>query len=441
MPKLTDRLLAGLNLELGRKDRLLFDTECRGLGVRLTLRTGRGAKAKPEMIRTFIVQWRDPATRKTLREPVGVWGGITIEQAREAVRARLGAMAKGINPRAERAKLRAEAERERAERALTFGTLIEGWGALYLNHRRTRYSAEAQRALRYAFPSALNRPAARLTRAEVVNTLDALAKAGKAAMAGRTMAYGRACYRWAELRGKVPGNPFASLPISAGATERERVLTDEEIGRVWKATTSMPYPWGPLFRLLFLTLARREEVAGMRWSELSPDLGTWTIPSTRMKRGLPHLVALPAEARDVCADSANRRTGLGFLHHRAHGSFRFHQVESRTRPGEWRIRLAAARHPAHGCFGTCSHGRRFHRSRQAAGVSAEQAARCSTCVSAPRLRARARPCVGVMGSTCAGMRRRARTREERGAAARVVQFGRQQPVRFGGRCRESGRDQ
>jgi hypothetical protein len=72
MPKLTDRLLAGLNLEPGRKDRLLFDTECRGLGVRLTLRTGRGAKAKPEMIRTFIVQWRDPATRKTLREPVGV---------------------------------------------------------------------------------------------------------------------------------------------------------------------------------------------------------------------------------------------------------------------------------------------------------------------------------------------------------------------------------
>ena len=300
MPKLTDRLLAGLNLELGRKDRLLFDTECRGLGVRLTLRTGRGAKAKPEMIRTFIVQWRDPATRKTLREPVGVWGGITIEQAREAVRARLGAMAKGINPRAERAKLRAEAERERAERALTFGTLIEGWGALYLNHRRTRYSAEAQRALRYAFPSALNRPAARLTRAEVVNTLDALAKAGKAAMAGRTMAYGRACYRWAELRGKVPGNPFASLPISAGATERERVLTDEEIGRVWKATTSMPYPWVAV--PLIVSDAGPPRGSGRHaLVGLSPDLGTWTIPSTRMKRGLPHLVALPAEARDVLA--------------------------------------------------------------------------------------------------------------------------------------------
>lgn len=78
-------------------------------------------------------------------------------------------------------------------------------------------------------------------------------------------------------------NPFASLPIPAGATERERVLTDDEIDRIWNATGT-PYPWGPLFRLLLLTLARREEVAGMRWSEISPDLTTWAIPSARMKR-------------------------------------------------------------------------------------------------------------------------------------------------------------
>jgi integrase len=301
MARLTDKLLTRLTLEPDRKDRLVFDTECRGLGVRVTMRKGRGVQAKPELIRTFIVQWRDPATRRTLREPLGVWGSLTIAQAREAARARFGAVAKGINPRAERAKLRAEAERERGERALTFGTLIEEWAALHLEHRRPRYATEAQRALRYAFPDALDRPAARLTRAEVVNTLDALAKAGKVAIAGRTMAYGRACYRWAEKRGKVPSNPFASLPIPAGTTERERVLTDDEIGRVWNATAGMSYPWGPLFRLLLLTLARREEVAGMRWSEISPDLATWTIPSARMKRGLSHVVALPAEARDVLA--------------------------------------------------------------------------------------------------------------------------------------------
>ena len=39
----------------------------------------------------------------------------------------------------------------------------------------------------------------------------------------------------------------------------------------------------------------------MRWSEISPDLATWTIPSARMKGGLPHVVALLAGARDVLA--------------------------------------------------------------------------------------------------------------------------------------------
>jgi integrase len=289
MPKLTDRFLSSLTLKAGQKDRLVFDTVCPGLGVRLTAKGSR----------MFVVQWTDPATRRKLREPLGVWGSITIDQAREAARARLGAVARGIDVKAEREKRRAEAERERAERALTLDTLIEAWVGLHLTGRRPRYTREAQRALRYAFPDALNRPAAQITRAEVVNTLDALVKAGKAAMAGRTMAYGRACYRWAEKRGKVPSNPFASLPVPASVTEREHVLTDDEIGRVWRAAAGMTYPWGPLFRLLVLSLARREEVASMRWSEVSTDGKTWTIPSIRMKRGQQHVVTLPEAARDV----------------------------------------------------------------------------------------------------------------------------------------------
>ena len=274
MPKMTDRMLAALKLEVGQKDRLLFDAACPGLGVRLTAKGTR----------VFVVQWTDPATRRKVREPLGVWGNLTIEQAREAVRARLGAVAKGIDPRAERAQRRQAAERERVETALTFRDLINEWASLHLIHRRPRYAREAVRALHYAFQHLLNRPAARINRLEVVNTLDAFAKAGHGSMAGRTMAYARACFRWAEKRGKVPNNPFTGLPITACTTERERVLTREELGRVWSAAANMSYPWGPVFRLLLLTLTRRDEVAGMRWSELSPDLSIWTIPGHRMKR-------------------------------------------------------------------------------------------------------------------------------------------------------------
>jgi integrase len=292
MPKLTDRFLAALRVEDGRKDRLVFDAACPGLGVRLT---AKGTRA-------FIVQWTDPATRRKVREPIGVWGAITIDQAREAVRARLGAVAKGIDLKAERERRRAEAERERAEAALTFDALIEEWAALHLAQRRRRYRTEAVRAIKHAFADLLKRPAARITKADAVNALDKLVKAEKAAMAGRTLAYARAAFRWAEKRGKVPSNPFQGLPISAGANARERMLNDVELAEVWEASATLGYPWGPFFRLAMLTLQRREEVAGMRWPEINLDMRLWTLPGSRMKNGKPHDVHLSDATRAVLRD-------------------------------------------------------------------------------------------------------------------------------------------
>ena len=89
MPKLTDRFLAGLQVEPGRKDRMVFDSVSPGLGVRLTAKGTR----------TFICQWTDPTTRRKVREPIGVWGNITIDKAREAVQIRLGKSRRGSIPR------------------------------------------------------------------------------------------------------------------------------------------------------------------------------------------------------------------------------------------------------------------------------------------------------------------------------------------------------
>jgi hypothetical protein len=41
--------------------------------------------------------WTDPATRRKVRELTGIRGASTIQRAREAVRARCGAVAKGID--------------------------------------------------------------------------------------------------------------------------------------------------------------------------------------------------------------------------------------------------------------------------------------------------------------------------------------------------------
>lgn len=46
--------------------------------------------------------------------------------------------------------------------------------------------------------------------------LDKLVSAGKATMAGQTLAYARSCYSWAAKRGKVPGNPSGNFPSAQG---------------------------------------------------------------------------------------------------------------------------------------------------------------------------------------------------------------------------------
>ena len=289
MVNFTDRTLSALKIDPGRKDKLVFDAACPGLGIRVT---SAGSKV-------FIVQWSDLATKRKIREKLGVWGSITIEQARAAARVRLGEVAKGVNPRAERLRRKEQAEREHIEAALTFDALVTEWATLHLASRRENYRNEAQRAIRLAFASLLKRPAARITKADAVNVLDGLVKCGKAPMAARTLAYVRAAFSWAHKRGKVPSNPFHGLPISTGSESRDRVLTDEELAAFWAATADMPFPWGPFYRLAALTLQRRDEVAGMRWSEISGDLTTWTIPGSRMKNGRPHDVHLTEPARAV----------------------------------------------------------------------------------------------------------------------------------------------
>jgi integrase len=178
--------------------------------------------------------------------------------------------------------------------------------------RRESYRKEAVRAMFVAFASFLDRRADALTRADAIYILDALVKEGRHAMAGRTLAYGRACFAWAVKRDRLAVNPFLGLPIPAALTQRDRVLADEEVGAIYNAAGTLGYPFGPLIRLLLLTAQRRDEVAGMRWSEVSDDGTVWTLPGKRAKNGKPHIVHLSEEARAVLAD-VPRMTGADLV--------------------------------------------------------------------------------------------------------------------------------
>jgi integrase len=223
----------------------------------------------------------------------------------------MGDVAKGQNPAAKRKEAAAAERARRVRDRLTLRVLIDDWNRLHLAERRRSYAAEAVRALHYAFAAHLDDAAEDLDREAVVRGLDTIGRrrrrkdggVGKplrgAAMAGRTAAYGRAAFAWAVKRGAVHTNPFAALPSRKGIAKRERVLSDTEIGEIWRATGDVASPYGAIIRLLLLTGQRRGEVAGMTWGEISDDLAIWTLPGERTKNGAAHTVPLSAPARDL----------------------------------------------------------------------------------------------------------------------------------------------
>lgn len=127
------------------------------------------------------------------------------------------------------------------------------------------------------------------------------------------------CFGWLRRHRRVTANPCAGVPRPANAKARERVLTADEIRWFWQAcdtvdaprALSAPRPFAPLLRLLLLTGARLDEVAGMTRSELSDDGATWNLPGSRTKNKRAHVVPLPPLARDLI-ESVPREGDLVF---------------------------------------------------------------------------------------------------------------------------------
>ncbi|MGA3310775.1 MAG: tyrosine-type recombinase/integrase [Xanthobacteraceae bacterium] len=314
--KLTERKIEKLAAEHGRKDRLVFDDEQRGLAVRVTASGGR----------TYLCQYTLHGHK--WRVPLGSCSAVALFKARQAAAAVMGDVAKGRNPAADRKEAAAVERARRTRNRLTLRVLIEDWNHLRLAGKRPSYAAEAVRALHYAFSDHLDDAAEDLDRAAVVRALDGLTRRRRrkdrgaekpkgAAMTGRTAAYGRAAFAWALKRGAVRVNPFADLAIDKSIAKRERVLTDAEIAEIWRGTGDAASPYGTIIRLLILTGQRRGEVAGVRWDEISDDLATWTLPGERTKNGAAHTVPLSAAAQDVLRavlpEDANERRASGGL--------------------------------------------------------------------------------------------------------------------------------
>jgi integrase len=173
--------------------------------------------------------------------------------------------------------------REGGEPTLVSAGLAERWASLPVGEISARMIHDAiDEAQRHAIPGTAPRTA---------GASDARAHHLAAAI-GKL-------FSWAARKRRVATNPCMGVHRPKASSERDRVLSAAELRSLWLACDAIGGPFGSCVKLLMLTGARRSEVSGLQWGELSEDLSIWTLPKERSKNKRTHVVPLPPMARSI----------------------------------------------------------------------------------------------------------------------------------------------
>jgi integrase len=268
----------------------IWDTLLPTFGLRVSS-TGR---------RTWMVAIRRPGKKQPSRISIGTLPPMSLVEARTAARAMMTAGAPGS--------------------PLKFKGLAEE----FLEHGRTRKGRPwraatlqaYQRVLRTAAEPLHHRRVQDIRRRDIADLLRAVSTERGATMAALTRATLGRFWSWmAEVDDELDYNPVTNAPLYE-VGKRNRVLSDAELAAIWAATEERS-DYNMIIRLLLWTGARRGEVGGMRWGELSKrQLTLWSLPAERTKNHRELVLPLPRQAR-TALESWPRIDGRDHLFGRA----------------------------------------------------------------------------------------------------------------------------
>jgi integrase len=305
MPKLskttfTDLAIKKLKSSCERQD--FFDAVTRGLGIRVS-KTGT---------KTWFAMRRIQGRLTRLK--IGRYPEMGLVEARnEAIRL-FGNAQKGFGLKKTRAR--------------NFEEAFELW--MHEDQAGKRAAGEIRRALTYDIISKLGGlPLDQIQGEHVSNILRDIQRRGANVHANRVLGYTKRLFRWCQEQRLILSSPVADIRKPTRERSRERVLTKNELQKVWQVSEKLGYPFGPFMQLLILTGQRRSEVAGMTWSEIDIETRTWTQPSSKTKNGRSHVVFLPKRAQQILQD----------VRHLGHGDRVFSTKEARPISGFSKAKL------------------------------------------------------------------------------------------------------
>lgn len=255
-------------------------------------------RVTPAGVKSWGLRFRTPDGKPT-RKVLGPYPAVKLSKARgEAAKLR-EKIRDGIDITARPPSVR---------EGVTFTTAADRWQR---RHKRLgkRSVAETRRVLNlHVIPTLGDHLIETIRKRDVIEILERLRdEKGFGAQVNRVQRAVSGVLAYAVDADLIEANPLAGLKPQVAEKARERVLSLDELAKVWTASDTISATGRAAVRLLILTGQRREEVSGMSWSEIDYDHkaekwtsdGLWTIPAARMKTNRDHVVPLSPVARGI----------------------------------------------------------------------------------------------------------------------------------------------
>jgi integrase len=255
-----------------------FDTKPPALGLRLA----------PSGRKTWFILYRSGGRLRRLT--LGTYPALSLADARQQAMTARHTIAQGEDPAVQKQTLR---------HAPTVETIAQQYLDLYAKVHKKSWRNDARLLARDVLPQWGRRKASEISRRDVLALLDRLMERGAPILANRALALVRRLFNWAISRDLVDRNPCFQIKAPSPELQRDRVLSDEEIRRVWTACGQLDLVLETYFKIALLTAQRGGEVRAMRWVDVDLETGWWTIPAQIAKNGLAHRVPLCHAAHDL----------------------------------------------------------------------------------------------------------------------------------------------
>ena len=250
----------------------------------------------------------------------------TVETARAKALELLGTLASGSDPFAE--TLAGE----------TFGAEIERYLARKKASLAPRSYVETVRHLRDYSAPLHKLTLVDIDRRTIAVLLGQIEQSSGAVSRNRLRSSLSAFWAWAIAEGLTETNPVQGTMKAEVAGSRERVLSAEELRKLWHALGDNRF--SEIVRLLLLTAARRNEIGNLQWSEIDLSRKLIVLPPDRTKNGRGLELPLSTQALAVIERTPRRNT-TPFLFSDANGYKGWDQdkgrLDARLGIAPWRL--------------------------------------------------------------------------------------------------------